>query len=66
MTLAIETTAIDFDDWATTDLPTVEAWLHTLWGIRPGTSSPTCSTGKVHPSCLASADWLTTLYGFSI
>ena len=66
MRVAVETTDIDFDDWETTDLRMVENWLHTMYGIRPGTSSPRCSADSVHPSCVASTGWLTALYGFSI
>ena len=64
MSLTIDTTPIDIDDWAT-DRPTVEDWMRTIWGLQPGTSSPRCS-GNVHRSCLASGGWLTAMYGFSI
>ena len=48
-----------------TEVPSVSDWLATMWGIRPGASSPT-SHARVHPSCQASAGWLTALWGFSI
>jgi len=41
-------------------------WLRSLWGIHAGASSPGPSAVRVHPACLATAGWLTALWGFSI
>ena len=48
------------------EVPMISDWLARMWGVRPGVSSPTSSRDRVHPSCLASAGWLTALWGFSI
>jgi hypothetical protein len=65
MTLTLDTTTIDTGQWDA-EAPMVEEWLWTLWGIRPGVSSPRPATVPVHPACLASAGWLSALWGFSL
>ena len=39
-----------------------EAWLTTMWGIRPGESSPVCRPA-VFPFDPAISRWLTRLWG---
>jgi hypothetical protein len=65
MSLTLDTTLVDVANWDA-EVPTVEDWLRTMWGIRAGASSPRSSGLRVHPSCLASAGWLNALWGFSV
>ena len=65
MSLTLDTTLIDVGDWDA-EVPTVEDWLCTMWGIGVGTSSPRSSVVRVHPSSLAAAGWLNALWGFSV
>jgi hypothetical protein len=63
MSLTLDTTLVDIEDWAV-QVPTVDDWLWTMWGIRDGASSPRCSGRRIHPSTFASAAWLNALWGF--
>ncbi|HKY76345.1 MAG TPA: hypothetical protein VJS45_09405 [Acidimicrobiia bacterium] len=48
-------------------LSMVDDWLYVIWGIVPGTSSqPARPWGRVHPSSVATADWLNALFGFAV
>lgn len=66
MSLTIDHPITDFNEWAT-DPSMVDDWLFVMWGIVPGTSSrPARPWGRVHPSSVATADWLSRLYGFGV
>jgi hypothetical protein len=47
-----------------TEGPTIGAWLETMWGVRPGHSSPVCqaSTYDFGPGI---ATWLHRLWGLA-
>jgi hypothetical protein len=63
MSLTIDPTISDLNEW-TGDVSLVDHWLYSMWGVGPRHSSPTRSSGRVHPSGVAEADWLTALWGF--
>lgn len=66
MSLTIDPTINDLDQWAT-DASMVDDWLFVMWGIVPGTSSLAARPwGRVHPSSAATAGWLNTLFGFAV
>jgi hypothetical protein len=65
MTLTVDTFPIDISEWETED-SMAEEFLYTVWGIRPGVSSPRPTALRIDPACHASAAWLTALWGFSI
>ena len=65
MTLMLDTAGIDLDEWGAEASMTGD-WLRSLWGIHARASSPGPSAVRVHPACLATAGWLTALWGFSI
>jgi hypothetical protein len=44
--------------------PTTEAWLETMWGIRPGQSSPVCQASRDDHSPEVAA-WLHRLWGLA-
>lgn len=56
MSNTIQTTTLDdlelFDNLVDvfTAGPTIEAWLETIWGIRPGQSSPVGQVSRYHHS----------------
>jgi hypothetical protein len=64
MTLTVDPLAIDLDKWDS-EPSRYDDWLGLMWGIRPGVSSPISSRRTVHPSCRASAAWLSALWGYS-
>jgi hypothetical protein len=63
MSTTLQTTTLDdlefFDNLLEvfTAGPTIEAWLETMWGIRPGHSSPVCQVSSYHHSPEVAA-WL--------
>jgi hypothetical protein len=62
--VTLDPTTFD-DEWTEGEgLSSVDDWLRTMWGLRPGVSSPRRSTGPVHPSCAATAGWLQAIWGF--
>ncbi|HEV8623161.1 MAG TPA: hypothetical protein VG034_01775 [Acidimicrobiia bacterium] len=70
MSMTIERPAVDHRDLILdpvevhTGGPTIEAWLETMWGIRPGTSSPVSQpTTADLPAGIAS--WLHHLWGLA-
>jgi hypothetical protein len=65
MSLTVDPLAIDLVEWDP-EIPRLDDCLRVLWGIQPGVSSPTSARGPVHPSCLASAEWLRALWGYSL
>ena len=66
MSVTIDHTITDFNEWAA-DLSMVDDWLFVMFGIVPGASSPAARPwGRVHPSSVATAGWLNTLYGFAL
>jgi len=65
MTLTLDTMPIDTGEWDG-EASMVDDWLRVLWGIQPGVSSPRPAAVRVHPACLASAGWLTALWGFAL
>ena len=66
MSLTIDPTTNDINEWAA-DQSMVDDWLYVMWGIAPGTSSrPARRFGRLHPSSVATADWLNTLFGFAV
>jgi hypothetical protein len=65
MSLTLDSTPIDIAVWDT-DVSVADGWLHALWGLRPGVSSPRPSAVRVNPDCLAGAGWLTALWGLEI
>lgn len=63
MSLTIDHTITDLYEWAT-DQSMVDDWLHVMWGVVPGASSPPARPwGRLHPSSAATAGWLDTLFG---
>lgn len=64
MSLTIEPTISDLNEW-TAEVSLIDHWLYSIWGVRPEHSSPTRSR-HVHPSSVAGAGWLNTLWGFSV
>jgi hypothetical protein len=46
--------------------PTVEHWLHTMYGIRPGRSVPTRSATMTYSYPEGIADWLHRMCGIAI
>ena len=65
--VTFDATTVDDGDWAeVAALPSVDDWLWTMWGLRPGFSSPRRSVGPVHPSCIAQAGWLRALWGLGV
>jgi hypothetical protein len=66
MSLTSDPTITDLNEWAT-DRSMVDDWLYVRWGIVPGASSrPARPWGRVHPSSVATAGWLNTLFGFAV
>jgi phage-related minor tail protein len=65
MTLTIDPTITDLNEWVA-DLSMVDDWLYTMWGIVPGAGKPARTFGRVHPSSVATAGWLNTLFGFAV
>jgi phage-related minor tail protein len=65
MALTIDTTITDLNEWAA-DLSMVDDWLYRMWGIVPGASKSTRPFGRVHPSTVATAGWLNTMFGFDV
>ena len=57
--LTYNTVTVDDDDWTDGTSSMLEQWL-TMYGIRPGHSSP---RGRMtaHPLCAAGANWLWAL-----
>jgi arginine/ornithine N-succinyltransferase beta subunit len=70
MSTTIQTTTLDdrevFDNLVEvfTSGPTIEAWLETMWGIRPGQSSPVCQVSRDDYSPEV-AVWLHRLWGLA-
>ena len=62
--VTIDPTTFDGEWSEVAALPSVDDWLRTMWGLRPGVSSPRRSPGPVHPSCVAASGWLHALWGF--
>ena len=66
MSLTIDHTITDCNEWAA-EVSMVDDWLFVMFGIVPGASSrPARPWGRVHPSSVAGAAWLNTLYGFAV
>ena len=66
MSLTIDSTITELSQWGS-DEPMVDHWLYVMWGVVPGSSSqPARPWGRVHPSSVATAGWLTTLFGFAV
>jgi phage-related minor tail protein len=65
MTLTIDPTISDLNEWAA-DLSMVDDWLYTMWGIVPGAGKAARPFGRVHPSGVATARWLNTMFGFVV
>jgi hypothetical protein len=66
MSLTIDHTITDLNEFAS-DPSMVDEWLFVMWGVAPGTSSrPGRPWGRVHPSSVATAGWLNTLFGFGV
>jgi hypothetical protein len=64
MSLTIDPTITDFNEWAA-DQSMVDDWLFVMFGVVPGVSSrPARPWGRVHHSSVATAGWLNTLFGF--
>lgn len=75
MTQTIDTTEIPADlvaDEATNEpdivvaAPTADGWLYAMWGIRPGTSSPTTSARVTYRYPAEIADWLNRMWGIPL
>jgi hypothetical protein len=65
MSLTIDPTTTDFNEWAS-DQSMVEDWLFVMWGIVPGVSSrPAQPWGRVHPSSVTTSGW-NRLFGFDV
>jgi hypothetical protein len=70
MSSTIQTTTLDdrelFDNLVEvfTAGPGIEAWLETIWGIRPGTGSPVCQVSHADYSPEVAA-WLHRLWGLA-
>ena len=65
MGLTFDQSPVDIHEWER-EVSMTEERLQALWGIHVGTSSQRSSGVRVHPACTASAQWLHTLWGFSI
>jgi arginine/ornithine N-succinyltransferase beta subunit len=70
MSTTIQTTTLDdrevFDNLVEvfTGGPTIEAWLETMWGVRPGHSSPVCQVSRYDYGSEVAA-WLHRLWGLA-